>query len=224
MGRPLLTLQEWCNQDQQKKLEFIQQEIQRKKLNQSGTLISSANYAPNMLSCALSNGCIIQLSTEDFEKLKARYRIFKKSKKDHGLIKKQYQLRPEIAQAIKSIQEQNSWSREEAVIEHVMNIHLNRNTVQKTKAQLDTKPIKLKILQDEINKNSNTINNLITYNTHLKQQIDQLLYLLAKAYLVSDHYKDLLQENSIEILPPNTNETVVLAKKEDVKEVLKLSF
>lgn len=227
MGRPLISLQEWCNEDQKLKLDFIEKESQR-----SGGLIqwNGNDYVPRVTGLGkstdaqLSNQRTIRLDSGCFEKLKNRYRTVKKNQKDLHLTKKQYMLDSQTIQQIKRIQEKNTWSREEAVIEHVISLYTNGYTANKTKAQLETKPIKLKIFQDEIKENLLKIDSLNKYNMHLKQQMDQLLYFLAKAYLVSDHYKDLLQDNSVDILAPNVDETTILAKKEEVKEVLKLSF
>lgn len=228
MSRPKISLQEWCNADQKLKLDFIEKESQR-----SGGLIQqNGNYyiprepisRQEQIRAQLSNQHFIVLDSACFEKLKSRYRTVKKNQKDHHLTKKQYMLNSQTIQQIKRIQEQNTWAREEAVIEHVINVHTNNYTIDKTKAQLKTKQIKLKFLENEIKENINKINNLNTYNSYLKQKIDQLLYLLAKAYLVSDHYKDLLQDNSINILPPNVDESITFAKIEEVRELLKLSF
>jgi len=228
VSRPKLTLQEWCNANQELKLDFFEKESQR-----SGGLIQwNGNYyiprgevsqeAP--IHAQLSNQKKILLDSRCFEKLKNRYRTVKKNKKDIHLTKKQYMLDSQTIQQIKRIQEKNTWSREEAVIEHVISLYTNSYTANKTKAQLETKPIKLKLLHDEITENLNKINQLNQQNQYLKQEVDQLLYFLANAYLMSDHYKDLLKNNSVDIPAPNINETITLAKKEEVIEALKLSF
>lgn len=230
MGRPPISLQEWCNDDQKLKLDFIEKESQR-----SGGLIRcNGNYyvpreQPPFLGqlsivAQLNNQMVIQLDSKCFEKLKNRYRTIKKNQKDSDLIKKQYMLDSQTIQLIKRIQEKNTWSREEAVIEHVISLYVNDYTAKKTKAQLETKPIKLKLLNDEITKNLDKINQLSQMNQYLQQKIDQLLDLLAKAYLVSDQYKDLLENNSIDIPAPKLDEIITLAKKEKVKEELKLVF
>lgn len=228
MGRPPISLQEWCNDDQKLKLDFIEKESQR-----SGGLIrwDGNYYVPRVVTsqetpihAQLNNQKEILLDSKYFEKLKNRYRTVKKNQKDSHLTKKQYMLDSQTIQLIKRIQEKNTWSREEAVIEHMISLYTNGYTANKTKAQLETKPIKLKLLHDEITENLNKIMQLNQQNQYLKQEIDQLLYFLAKAYLVNDHYKDLLENNSVNIPAPNVDETITLAKKEEVKEVLKLSF
>lgn len=228
MGRPPISLHEWCNDDQELKLDFIEKESQRS----AGLIRWDGNYyIPRVVTsqeipvhAQLSNQKIIALDSKCFEKLKNRYRIVKKNQKDRNLTKKQYMLDSQTIQLIKRIQEKNTWSREEAVIEHVISLYKNGYTAKKTKAQLETKPIKLKLLHNEITENLNKIMQLNQQNQYLKQEIDQLLYFLAKAYLVNDHYKDLLENNSVNIPAPNVDETITLAKKEEVKDVLKLSF
>lgn len=228
MGRPSISLQEWCNDDQKLKLDFIEKESQR-----LGGLISwNGNYyAPRVMTservsmgAQLSNQQTIQLDLKCFEKLKTRYRTVKKNQKDSHLTKKQYMLDSQTIQQIKKIKEKNTWSREETVIEHVISLYTNGYTTKKTKAQLETKPIKLKLLQDEITENLSKIMQLNQQNQYLKQKIDKLLDLLAKAYLVSDQYKNLLEDNSVNIPAPKLDETITLAKKEKVKEEIKLNF
>lgn len=228
MGRPPISLQEWCDDDQKLKLDFIEKETQR-----SGGLIqwNGNYYIPRVvtsqeapISAQLSNQQTILLDSKCFEKLKNRYRTVKKNQKDSLLTKKQYMLDSQTIQQIKRIKEKNTWSREEAVIEHVISLYTNGYAANKTKAQLETKPIKLKLLQDEVKENLSKIMQLNQKNQYLKQKIDQLLDLLAKAYLVSDQYKDLLENNSIDIPAPKLDEIITLAKKEKVKEELKLVF
>lgn len=228
MGRPPISLQEWCNDEQKLKLDFIEKESQRL----GGLIRWNGNYyiprvvtsqeAP--ISAQLSNQQTILLDSKCFEKLKNRYRTVKKNQKDSHLTKKQYLLDSQIIQQIKRIKEENTWSREEAVIEHVISLYTNGYTAKKTKAQLETKPIKLKLLQDEITENLSKIDQLNQQNQGLKQKIDQLLDLLAKAYLVSDQYKDLLENNSVDIPAPKLDETITLATKVKVKEELKIIF
>ncbi|MFG0635333.1 hypothetical protein [Acinetobacter soli] len=228
MGRPPISLQEWCNDDQKLKLDFIEKESQRSggliRCNGNYYIPRSVTSQEAQISAQLSNQHTILLDSKCFEKLKNRYRTVKKNQKDRDLTKKQYMLDSQTIQLIKRIQEKNTWSREEAVIEHVISLYANSYTAKKTKAQLETKPIKLKLLNDEITKNLDKIKQLSQMNQYLQQEIDQLLDLLAKAYLVSDQYKDLLENNSIDIPAPKLDEIITLAKKEKVKEELKLVF
>ncbi|WP_111894905.1 hypothetical protein [Acinetobacter sp. MB5] len=223
MSRPKISLQEWCNADQKLKLDFIEKESQR-----SGGLIQRNGdyYTPRVMaswreeiSAQLSNHRTIQLDSACFEKLKSRYRTVKKNQKDHHLTKKQYMLNSQTIQQIKRIQEQNTWAREEAVIEHVINLYTNGNTAYKTKEQLKTRPIKLKLLEDEIKENLDQINQLNTKNHFLKQQYEENIKLVAKLDLINTQYKELLKTHQIDVSSLTIDEAILHARIQQIKEL-----
>ena len=57
------------------------------------------------------------------------------------------------AARIQYLKNENGWAKEEIVIEHVINAYTNFIAYNKSKAKVDTKIIKLQVLNEEINKN-----------------------------------------------------------------------
>lgn len=225
MGRPKLSLKEWCNADQKLKLDFIEQESQR-----SGGLIqwNGNYYVPRVMasqrttiSAQLSNHKTIHLNSECFEKLKSRYRTIKKKQKDSGLIKKQYQFKPKTVDKIKKIQQNNSWSREEVVIENLINNYIGWAFIDEKRTQLETNKKYLKLLTTQIDEKQNEINDLNSKNNTLDKKIEQLIKKLAQISLLEGYYKDILLQQEISVAEPDIKEEILEEKIHQIKEQLK---
>ena len=133
MGRKKITLQEWCNEDRQLKMEFFKDEYEKNHVltwdEQNKTYFPTDNNRPDGPRVQLNNGdqvFYLHITNECFEQLKRRYKVFKKNKRDHGLIKKQYSFKPTIANQIKKMKEDNHLTREEYAIEYLINSYLNK--------------------------------------------------------------------------------------------------
>lgn len=187
MGRPLLKLSEWCNKDAGLKIEFLDQECKRENgliqylHNPNGMIfIGEPKYLDDQIlnterpvfeEFVLANGHYIRISTVCFHQLKKKFNLFKKAKNEHNLSKKQYHFTSEVSKRIQAIKSANNWKKEEDVIEYLVNVYCNQVTQQKTKVNIETKAIKLKMLKDEIDKNLSEINQLKTEVFQLKQQL-----------------------------------------------------
>lgn len=234
MGRPRITLQEWCENDKKQKIDFFKAESRR----ENGLL--DFNYTHNtyfsrqagsfmppitLVTMKGSNvSLVLHITVECFEQLKNRYKSITKAERDRNLVKKQYSFKPAIANQIKKMKEDAGFAREETIIENLINEKINKNTEYKAKEKIQTKEINFKILNNTLNNNFKDILNLNITKDNLQHKVDKLTDLLARAYLMNDHYKDLLKENSIDISPPNINEITVQEKIEEVKEIIKPSF
>ncbi|ENV33280.1 hypothetical protein [Acinetobacter gerneri] len=207
MGRPKQDLNKWCNTDIDFKFEFLDQECKKpdgliKYLNnpQGLTLISELKFfnpkTPQDVTftyqqAILANGLCIQVSLECFNQLKKQFIKYKKEKTKRHLVKKQYHFEKELSNRIQYIKKKNGWAKEETVIEHVINSYINLNTYKKSKAEVDTKTIKLQVLNEEINKNLLEIQQLKTEVFELKQK-------LSKETSAKEHYENLCKEHGID--------------------------
>ena len=128
MGRPQIYLRDWCLEDGLLKAEFLKKESE----NPKGLVIRShQGYLPNLNTYphfqsnnvdigVLSNGISIQVAQSCYEKLKAKFRTFKKKDKDKNKVKKQYYLDHKIANFLSKFKEENHFDREEIVIEYLV--------------------------------------------------------------------------------------------------------
>lgn len=149
------------------------------------------NEKPIFQHAHLANGCPIHISNTCFNQLKKQFTKYKREKIESHLVKKQYQFTKELSARIQYLKNVNGWAREETVIEHVINLYTNSMTLNKSKAQVETKVIKLQVLNQEIDKN----------NLKIKQLEDNVLKLekdLAKEKSEKEHYQNLCKSHNIE--------------------------
>ena len=139
----------------------------------------------------LANGLSIYVSLECFNQLKKRFLKYKKEQNESHLIKKQYQFTKELSAGIQYLKNVNGWEKEEIVIEYLVNVYLNQKTQYKTKVEIETKAIKLKMLNDEICKNLSEIKRLKTEALDLKQK-------LLKETSAKEHYENLCKKHGID--------------------------
>lgn len=225
MSRPKLTLQEWCNDDQKIKMDFLHKESQNPHgliaRNQENLLISRDQMnRNNYTSAKLANGLSLTITDSTFDKLKAKYRTFKKNLKDSGLVSKNYKLKKQTAEYIRSVKEKNGWKREEDVIEDVINNIQNIEVNKKTITQLHSKEIKLATLNNEINNNYMHIHQLSEDKNVLTREIYKMKKLLAAAYLKNDFYIEELKHRNLSIGHPNITEETVRRKLLEIEQVL----
>ncbi|AUX86601.1 hypothetical protein C3F34_11505 [Acinetobacter sp. ACNIH2] len=200
MGRPQIYLKDWCLEDSLLKAEFLKKESE----NPRGLVVitSHQGYIPNINIYPhfqsgnfdrgrLNNGLSIQVTPSCYEKLKAKFRTFKKNDNDKNKVKKQYHFEKELSARIQYLKNENGWAKEEIVIEHVINAYTNSMAYNKSKAKVDTKIIKLQILNEEINKNLLEIQQLKTEVFELKQK-------LLKESSAKEHYENLCKEHGID--------------------------
>ena len=200
MTRSQISLKDWCAKDSLLKAEFLKKESE----NPRGLVVitSHQGYLPNINiyphfqsgnfdSGRLNNGLSIQVTPSCYEKLKAKFRTFKKNDNDKNKVKKQYHFEKELSARIQYLKNENGWAKEETVIEHVINAYTNFVAYNKSKAKVDTKIIKLQVLNEEINKNLLEIQQLKTEVFELKQK-------LLKETSAKEHYENLCKEHGID--------------------------
>ena len=113
MGRPQIYLKDWCSEDGLLKAEFIKKESE----NPRGLVIKThQGYSPNFniyphfqsgnfYIGILRNGLSIQVTQSCYEKIKAKFRTFKKKEKDKNKVKKQYSLDRETTNFLSNFKE-----------------------------------------------------------------------------------------------------------------------
>ncbi|NNG75033.1 hypothetical protein HLH10_01610 [Acinetobacter sp. ANC 4277] len=234
MTRPKIMLQEWLGKEQTLKNEFLKQELD--ELNYHGLLKTQLNH--NGINCItdrlgnnpytqrvmLNNTTQLEVSEFCFNKLKEKYRTFKKNKKDSNLLKKQYKFSKETINSIKKLKIDKNLTREENVIENLINLYLNNKTIQQNTVKLQTKPIKLDILNLEIDKNLQKIYELELQNKYLRDEIKKIKSLLALSYLRNDHLKDIIQDNGLDASHPKPSNEMIERKIFEITDLLKESL
>lgn len=207
MGRPVLKLFQWCHQDVDLKIEFLDMECKKNDglvkfiTNPNGyTFIGEPKYLdqeiladekPIFQDSILANGYAIRISNTCFNQLKKQFTKYKKEKTTISLVKKQYHFEKELSTRIQNIKKMNGWAKEEYVIEYLVNGYCNQITQYKTKVEIETKPIKFKMLNDEINKNNLEI-------SQLKTEVFQLNQKLLKETSAKEYYQNLCKKHGIE--------------------------
>lgn len=207
IGRPKQDLNKWCNTNVNFKFEFLDHECKKKDgLVQylthldGSTFIGEARYLdqnilqlekPIFQHAILANSYPVHVSLECFNQLKKRFLKYKKEQNESHLVKKQYHFEKEVSTRIQYLKNVNGWKKEEFVIEYLVNVHLNQETQYKTKVEIETKPIKLKMLNDQINKNLFEIKQLETKIAELEQK-------LLKETSAKEHYENLCKEHGID--------------------------
>ena len=118
MGRPQIYLKDWCSEDGLLKAEFIKKESE----NPRGLVIKThQGYSPNFniyphfqsgnfYIGILRNGLSIQVTQSCYEKIKAKFRTFKKKEKDKNKVKKQYSLDRETTNFLSNFKENRTYA------------------------------------------------------------------------------------------------------------------
>lgn len=166
MGRPKQNLQKWCNTNVSFKIEFLDHECKKEnglvtylQPSTAPLFIGEPKYFNQVIpsditstfqKAILANGIFICMSLKCFEQLKKQFIIYKKEQTKGHLVKKQYHFEAELSERIQNLKKIHGWAKEETVIEHVMNTYTNYMTYNKSKAQVETKAIKLQVLNEEI--------------------------------------------------------------------------
>lgn len=190
--------------------------------NQENLLIGkNQNNYSNLIYAQLTNGFSLRITHEVFDKLKAKYRTFKKNLKDSGLVSKNYKLKKQTAEYIRSVKEKNGWKREEDVIEDVINNIQNIEVNKKTITQLNTKEIKLATLNNAITNNMILIRDLSKDKDILTREINEIKMLLAAAYLKNEFYIEELKHRNISVKQPKITEETVRKKFLEIEPFLK---
>lgn len=205
MGRPKQDLNTWCNSNVSFKFEFLDQECRKDNgviqyiQHPMGYIyfgeLKYSNQIPqeilnNFQHAILENGFAINVSLECFNQLKKKFIQYKKEKTQSSLVKKQYLFKKELSANVQFLKNVNGWKREEFVIEYLVNSYLNRETQYKTKVEIETKPIKLKMLSEEVNKNLSEIK-------QLKAAVLELQQKLLKESATKEYYKNLCKKHNI---------------------------
>ena len=151
MGRPLIFLKDWCLEDSMLKAEFLKKESENPK---GLILVENQTYIPNFYNFPqfrsgnfelgqLSNGKQIQITQICYEKLKAKFRTFKKKVKDKDKVNKHYLLNRQTANYINKLKEDFTLHREEDVIENLIKDRINDNAQLKYFEKLERSPLNL---------------------------------------------------------------------------------
>lgn len=130
MGRPQIYLKDWCLEDGLLKAEFIKKESENPRGLVTRThqgYLPNLNIYPHFQSGnvdigRLSNGLSIHVTQTCYEKLKAKFRTFKKNDKDKDKVKKQYSLDIETAYFLSREYDESTTAH--CDLHQVKNIHL----------------------------------------------------------------------------------------------------
>lgn len=217
MGRPQIYLKDWCLEDGLLKAEFLKKESE----NQRGLVIrTDQGYIPNLAIYhqfqsgnvnlgILSNGIPIQVTQSCYEKLKAKFRTFKKKDKDKNKVKKQYYLDNKTVNFISDLKEKNNYGREDVVIEYLVKEYqkLKQDTQSREKIEKSSKyDQNLKKQLTDYKEAYTEMKNDVRF---LQNRINELDDLLARAYLLNEFFKEILQEHKIKFhYPPIDKETI----------------
>lgn len=217
MGRPQIYLKDWCLDDGLLKAEFLKKESENKR----GLVIrTDQGYTPNwdiypqfqsgnVNLGILSNGIPIQVTQSCYEKLKAKFRTFKKKDKDKNKVKKQYYLDNKTVNFISDLKEKNNYGREDVVIEYLVKEYqkLKQDTQSREKIEKSSKyDQNLKQQLTDYKEAYTEMKNDVRF---LQNRINELDDLLARAYLLNEFFKEILQEHKIKFhYPPIDKETI----------------
>lgn len=229
MGRPQIYLKDWCLEDGLLKAEFLKKESE----NQRGLVIrTDQGYTPNwniyhqfqssnVDMGILSNGIPIQVTQNCYEKLKAKFRTFKKKDKDKNKVKKQYFLDRETANFLSNFKEKYNYSREENVIEYLVKKHEKQKLDSEHLDKLDKSAIRVQHLKNELADCKEVCSKNENDRELLKVRINKLDGLLAKAYLLNEFLKGTLEEHAIEYCQPLINDDDVERYKAEIRNNLR---
>ena len=229
MGRPQIYLKDWCLEDGLLKAEFIKKESE----NPRG-LVTRAHqgYLPNLNIYPhfqsgnvdigrLSNGLSIHVTQTCYEKLKAKFRTFKKNDKDKDKVKKQYSLDIETAYFLSSFKEKHNYSREENVIEYLVKKHEKQELESEHLVKLDKSAIRVQNLKNELAAYKNLCAQAENDKLLLQVHINKLDDLLARAYFLNEVLKETLQEHKIDFHQPLIEEETLKKYKFEIRNNLR---
>lgn len=229
MGRPQIYLKDWCLEDSKLKAEFLKKESENR-----GGLVKRENqiYIPNFGIYpqfqshssdvgVLINNMQIQVTLACYEKLKAKFRTFKKKEKDKNKVKKQYYLDKETANFLSNFKEKNNYNREEVVIEYLVKKHEKQKLDSEHLDKLDKSAIRVQYLKNELADCKELCSKTENYKVLLKVRINELEDLLARAYLLNEFLKETLEEHSIEYCRPLINDDDVERYKAEIRNNLR---
>lgn len=218
MGRPQIFLKDWCLKDGQLKAEFLKKESE----NPRGLVVitSHQGYLPNFNiypsfqqdnfdNGKLSNGLLIHVPQNCFQKLKARFRNFKKKVKDKNKVKKQYSLDRETAIFLANFKEKYNYSREENVIEYLVRKHEKQKLDSEHFDKLDKSAIRVQKLKNELEHYKNISTQAEDDRIFLQIRINELDDLLARAYILNEFFKETLQEHGVNFHHPLIDDETV---------------
>lgn len=229
MGRPQTHLKDWCLEDYLLKAEFLKRESESPR----GLIIrTDQGYVPNFniypqfqannfSAVVLSNGITIHVSQSCYDKLKAKFRTFKKKNKDRNKVKKQYSLDKETAKFLSDFKEKYNYAREENVIEHLVKKHEKQALDSEHLNKLDKSFIRVQHLKSELAEYKEVCSKNKNDKVFLKAHISELDNLLAKAYLLNEFFKKTLKEHAIEYYPPSINDDDVERYKAEIRNNLR---
>ncbi|MFW2105194.1 hypothetical protein [Acinetobacter guillouiae] len=229
MGRPQIYLKDWCLEDGLLKAEFLKKESE----NQKGLVIrTNQGYIPNLAIYdqfqsgnvnlgVLSNSIPIQVTQSCYEKLKAKFRTFKKKDKDKNKVKKQYSLDRKTADFLSNFKEKNNYGREDVVIEYLVKEYqkLKQDTQNLEKIEKSSKNDQnLKKQLADYKEAYTEMKNDVQF---LRNRINELDDLLARAYLLNDFFKETLKEHKIDFLHPLIDDETAKKYKFEIRNNLR---
>jgi hypothetical protein len=230
MGRPQIYLKDWCLEDGLLKAEFLKKESE----NPKGLVIRNDQgfYSPNWYTYPqfqsgnvyigiLSNGLSIQVTQSCYEKLKAKFRTFKKNDKDKNKVKKQYYLDKETVNFLSNFKEKYNYAREENVIEYLVRKHEKQKLDSEHLDKLDKSPIRVQYLKNELAAYKNLCAQAENDKLLLQVRINELDDLLARAYFLNEFLKDTLQEHKIDFHQPLIEEETLKKYKFEIRNNLR---
>ena len=229
MGRPQIYLKDWCLEDGLLKAEFLKKESE----NPRGLIIKTQQgYSPNfniyphfqsgnVYIGILSNGLSIQVTQSCYEKLKAKFRTFKKNDKDKNKVKKQYYLDKETVNFLSNFKEKYNYAREENVIEYLVRKHEKQKLDSEHLDKLDKSPIRVQYLKNELAAYKNLCAQAENDKLLLQVRINELDDLLARAYFLNEFLKDTLQEHKIDFHQPLIEEETLKKYKFEIRNNLR---
>lgn len=229
MGRPQIYLKDWCLEDGLLKAEFIKKESE----NPRGLVIKThQGYSPNFNMYPhflsgnfglgiLSNGIQIEVTQSCYEKLKAKFRTFKKNDKDKNKVKKQYYLDHKTANFLSKFKEENHFDREEIVIEYLVRKKQSQELQFEHLKKIDQSTIRVQNLKNELANYKSLCAQAEHDKLNLQARINELDDLLARAYALNDFFKETLQEHKIDFHHPIINDETARKYKFEIRNNLR---
>lgn len=230
MGRPQIYLKDWCLEDSLLKAEFLKKESENPRglvvITSHQGYLPNSNIYPHFQSGnfnigRLSNGLSIQITQSCYEKLKAKFRTFKKKGKDKNKGKKQYSLDRETANFLSNFKEKYNYSREENVIEYLVRKHEKQKLDSEHLDKLDKSAIRAQHLKNELADYKNLCAQAENDKLNLQVRINALDDLLARAYALNDFFKETLQERKIDFHHPIIDDETARKYKFEIRNNLR---
>ncbi|MCU4337977.1 hypothetical protein [Acinetobacter dispersus] len=228
MGRPQIFLKDWCLEDRLLKAEFLKKESENPRgliiKNQYGYITNHTTYPQfhsDSAGVGICNGLQIQVTVNCYEKLKAKFRTFKKKDKDKNKVKKQYFLDRETANFLSNFKEKYNYSREENVIEYLVKKHEKQKLDSEHLDKLDKSAIRVQYLKNELAECKEVCSKTENDRSLLKVRINELDDLLASACLLNEFLKEILKEHAIEYCRPLITDDDIERYKAEIRNNLR---